>query len=110
MSKSVFLAAIFAVTAMSGCADNPNIPTYSGEVRAAVAEKATEVDAYVHSKLSSPMPAWDATQQAGAKPSASPATANQGSVAQHASATSEPASTGAVTTESVETYSVSPSK
>jgi hypothetical protein len=111
MSKGFLFSVIPAAIVLSGCANNPNIPTYSGEVRDAVTEKAAEAGAFVRSKLSSPMPAWDSAPKKTADPtSGSAAKPDQGNLMRNEMVTPTPSTTSAVTAPDVEVYAVDSSE
>jgi hypothetical protein len=110
MSKGFLLPVILAAIVLSGCANNPNIPTYSGEVRDAVTEKAAGANAFVRSKLSSPLPAWDSAPKATDPTSGSTAKPDQGNFTRNEMATPAPSTTSAVMAPDIKVYAVDSSE
>lgn len=105
MKRLYLFAALAALMALSGCASNPDIPTYSGEVRAAVTEKVNSAGTFIRGKLTSPMPAWNQT----AKPTISDRSTAQTPSTLVKEEVPTSAAAGSVSSSGVEVYSLDPS-
>lgn len=104
MKSTVTLVVLTGALCLSGCVSNPNIPTYSGAIRAAVVEKANAVGSYVRGQFSTPLPAWDPNTPAAEAPKASKV--DQGTLTKDEMSLPGPASVGTVVSSGVEVYSL----